>query len=93
MMKSNSLQNLQRSNSLQHLQRSLQEKRKPSDISDINPKKRRLDTRSKKTANPWKEALWFHLFSPPSCTEMVTENRYKPISCDEPDSDSLVHIH
>ena len=68
-------------------------KRKGSDVSDISHKRRRLDTRSKKTANPWKEALWFHLFSPRSCTEMVTENRDKPISCDEPDSDSLVHIH
>ena len=66
-------------------------KRKASDVSDISPKRRRLDTRSKKTANPWKEALWFHLFSPRSCTEMVTENRYKRISCDVPDS--IVHIH
>ena len=66
-------------------------KRKASDVSDISPKRRRLDTRSKKTANLWKEALWFHLFSPQSCTEMVTENSYKPIFCDEPDS--IVHIH
>ena len=29
--------------------------------------------------------------SPRSCTEMVTENMDKPISCDEPDS--IVHIH
>ena len=66
-------------------------KRKASDVSDISPKRRRLDTRSKKTANPWKEALWFHLFSPRSCTEMVTENSYKPISCHVPDS--IVYIH
>ena len=66
-------------------------KRKASDISDINPNKRRLDTRSKKTANPWKEAFYFQIFSPRSCTEMVTENMYKPISCDVPDS--IVHIH
>ena len=66
-------------------------KRKASDISDITPKKRRLDTRSKKTFNPWKEAFYFQLFSPRSCTEMVTENMYKPISCDVPDS--IVHIH
>ena len=66
-------------------------KRKASDVSDISPKRRRLDTCSKKTANLWKEALWFHLFSPRSCTEMVTENSYKPISCDVPDS--IVHIH
>ena len=36
-------------------------KRKASDVSDITPKKRRLDTRLKKTANLWKEALLFHL--------------------------------
>ena len=52
---------------------------------------KKIKTHSKKTANPWEEAFWFHLFLPRSCTEMVTENRYKPISCDE--SDSLVHIH
>ena len=68
-------------------------KRKASDVSDTNPKKRRLDTRLKKTANLWKEAFYFQLFSPQSCTEMVTENRDKQISCDEPDSDSIVHIH
>ena len=68
-------------------------KRKASDVSDITPKKRRLDTRLKKTANLWREAFYFQLFSPRSCTEMVTENRDKQISCDEPDSDSIVHIH
>ena len=44
-------------------------KRKASDVSDINPKKRRLDTRLKKTANLWKEAFYFQLFSPRSCTK------------------------
>ena len=66
-------------------------KRKASGVSDITPKKRRLDTRLKKTANLWKEAFYFQLFSPQSCKEMVTENMYKPISCDVPDS--IVHIH
>ena len=68
-------------------------KRKASAVSDISPKRRRLDTCSK-TSNPWEEALLFHLrislLSPRSCTEMVTENRDKPLSCDEPDS--IVHI-
>ena len=36
-------------------------KRKASDISDITPKRRRLDTRKMKTSNPWEEALLFHL--------------------------------
>ena len=70
-------------------------KRNASDVSGISPKRRRLDTRSKKTSNPWEEALLFHLqsslLSPLSCTEMVMENRDKQISCDEPDS--IVHIH
>ena len=70
-------------------------KRKPSDISDISPKRRRLDTRSKKTVSRGKKTYCFICksasHSPRSCTEMVTENWDKPISCDEPDS--LVHIH
>ena len=36
-------------------------KRKASDISDITPKRRHLDTRTMKTSNPWEEALLFHL--------------------------------
>ena len=36
-------------------------KRKASDISDITPKRRHLDTRKMKTSNPWEEALLFHL--------------------------------
>ena len=72
-------------------------KRKPSDISDISTKRRRLDTRSKKTVSRGKKPYCFICkstsHSPQSCTEMVTENCNKPISCDEPGSDSLVHIH
>ena len=75
-------------------------KRKSSDVSDINPKKRRLDTRKMKTVKRTKTGKKTYCFicisashSPRSCTEMVTENRDKPISCDEPDSDSIVHIH
>ena len=73
-------------------------KRKTSDVSDISPKRRRLDTRSKKTVNCTKRGNKTYCFicksashSPRSCTEMVTENMDKPISCDEPDS--IVHIH
>ena len=73
-------------------------KRKASDISDITPKRRRLDTRKMKTVKRTKTGKKTYCFicksashSPRSCTEMVTENRDKPISCDEPDS--LVHIH
>ena len=70
-------------------------KRKASDVSDINPKKRRLDTHSKKTVSRGKKPYCFICksasHSPQSCTEMVTENRDKQISCDEPDS--IVHIH
>ena len=73
-------------------------KRKASDVSDISPKKRRLDTRSKKTVKRTKTGKKTYCFicksashSPRSCTEMVTENRDKQISCDEPDS--IVHIH
>ena len=70
------------------------------DISDISPKRRRLDTRSKKTAirtQTGKKPYCFicksdsHL--PQSCTEMVAENWDKVISHDEPDSDSIVHFH
>ena len=75
-------------------------KRKASDISDISPKRRHLDTRSKKTVKRTKTGKKPYCFickstthSPRSCTEMVTENWDKPISCDEPDSDSIVHIH
>ena len=75
-------------------------KRKASDVSDISPKRRRLDTRSKKTVKRTKTGKKTYCFkcksashSPRSCTEMVTENWDKPISCDEPDSDSIVHIH
>ena len=75
-------------------------KRKASDVSDISPKRRRLDTRSKKTVSRGKTGKKTYCFicksashSPRSCTEMVTENRDKPLSCDEPDSDSIVHIH
>ena len=73
-------------------------KRKASDVSDINPKKRRLDTRLKKTVNCTKRGKKTYCFIcksashlPRSCTEMVMENRDKPFSCDE--SDSIVHIH
>ena len=75
-------------------------KRKPSDVSDINPKKRRLDTRKMKTVKRTKTGKRTYCFickstshSPRCCTEMVTENLDKQISCDEPDSDSLVRIH
>ena len=70
------------------------------DISDISPKRRRLDTRSKKTAIRTKTGKKPYYFicksdshSPRSCTEMVAENWDKVISHDEPDSDSIVHIH
>ena len=70
-------------------------KRKASDVSDITPKRRRLDTRKMKTVRRGKKTYCFICksasHSPPSCTEMVTENRDKQISCDEPDS--IVHIH
>ena len=73
-------------------------KRKASDISDVSPKRRRLDTRSKKTVKRTKTGKKTYCFicksathSPRSCTEMVTENWDKQISCDEPDS--IVHIH
>ena len=70
-------------------------KRKASDVSDINPKKRRLDNHSKKTVSRGKKPYCFICksasHSPRSCTEMVTENWDKQISCDEPDS--IVHIH
>ena len=73
-------------------------KRKASDVSDISPKRRRLDTRSKKTVSRGKTGKKPYCFicksashSPRSCTEMVTENWDKQISCDEPDS--IVHIH
>ena len=56
-------------------------KRKASDVSDISPKRRRLDTRSKKTVNCTKRGKKTYCFicksashSPRSCTEMVTEN-------------------
>ena len=75
-------------------------KRKASDVSDITPKKRRLDTRKMKTVKRTKTGKKTYCFicksashSPRSCTEMVTENWDKPISCDEPDSDSIVHTH
>ena len=65
--------------------------------SDISPKRRRLDTRSKKTAICGKKPYCFICKSdshtPRSCTEMVAENWDKPISSDEPDSNSIVHIH
>ena len=70
------------------------------DLSDISPKRRRLDTRSKKTAIHTKTGKKPYCFicksdshSLRSCTEMVAENWDKPISSDEPDSDSIVHIH
>ena len=67
-------------------------KRKASDVSDITPKKRRLDTRKMKTVSRGKKPYCFICKSAShSCTEMVTENWDKQISCDEPDS--LVHIH
>ena len=69
------------------------------DISDISPKRRHLDTRSKKTAIRTKTGKKPYCFicksnshSPRSCTEMVVENWDKAISHDEPDSDSIVHI-
>ena len=70
------------------------------DISDISPQRRRLHTRSKKTAIRTKTGKKPYCFicksdshSPRSCTEMVAENWDKVISHDEPDSDSIVHIH
>ena len=70
------------------------------DISDISPKRRRLDTRSKKTAICTKTGKKPYCFicksdshTPRSCTEMVAENWDKPNSSDEPDCDSIVHIH
>ena len=79
-------------------------KRKAPEIDifdfDISPKRRRLDTRSKKTAICTKTGKKPYCFicksdshSPRSCTEMVAENSDKAISHDEPDSDSIVHIH
>ena len=69
------------------------------DISDISPKRRRLDTCSKKTAIRTKTGKRPYCFicksdshSPHSCTEMVAENWDKAISHDETDSDSIVHI-
>ena len=53
-------------------------KRKASDVSDITPKKRRLDTRKMKTVSRGKKPYCFICksasHSPRSCTEMVTEN-------------------
>ena len=73
-------------------------KRKASDVSDITPNKRRLDTRKMKTVKRTKRRKKTYCFicksashSPRSCTEMVTENWDKPISCDEPDSLVLIH--
>ena len=70
------------------------------DISDISPKRRRLDTCSKKTAICTKTGKKPYCFicksdshSPRSCKEMVGENWDKAISHDEPNSDSIVHIH
>ena len=75
-------------------------KRKASDVSDVSPKRRRLDTRKMKTVKRTKTGKKTYCFickspshSPRSCTEMVTENWDKQISCEKPDSDSLVHIH
>ena len=76
-------------------------KRKASepDISDISPKRRRLDTRKIKTANHTKTGKKPYCFicksdshTPRSCTEMVAENWDKQISHDKPNSDSKVHI-
>ena len=74
-------------------------KRKASDVSDISPKRRRIDTRKMKTVKRTKTGKKTYCFicksnshSPPSYTQMVTENRDKPISCDEPDSDSIANI-
>ena len=70
-------------------------KRKASEIdifdfdinSDITPKRRRLDTRSKKTVIRGKKPYSFICKSdshtPRSCTEMVTENSDKMIPSDE----------
>ena len=73
-------------------------KRKASDVSDITSMRRRLATRKMKTVKRTKTGKKTYCFicksashSPRSCTEMVMENRDKPISCDEPDS--IVHIH
>ena len=74
-------------------------KRKAPEIDifdfDISPKRRRLDTCSKKTAIRTKTGKKPYCFicksdshSPPSCTEMVAENWDKAISHDEPESDS-----
>ena len=53
-------------------------KRKASDVSDITPKRRRVDTRSKKTVSRGKKTYCFICksasHSPRSCTEMVMEN-------------------
>ena len=70
-------------------------KRKASDVSDITPKRRLLDTRKMKTVSRGKKTYCFICksasHSPRSCTDMVMENWDKQISCDEPDS--IVHIH
>ena len=68
------------------------------DLSDISPKRRRLDTRStairtKTGKKPYCFICKSDSHSPRSCTEMVAENWDKVISHDEPDSDSIVHIH
>ena len=68
------------------------------DISDISPKRRRLDTRStairtKTGKKPYCFICKSDSHSPRYCTEMVAENWDKAISHDEPDSDSIVHIH
>ena len=75
-------------------------KRKASDISNISPKRRRLGTHKMKTVNQAKTGKKTYCFIcksasrlPESCTEKVTDNWDKPISYDEPYSDSKVHIH
>ena len=95
-----SIEKQQTESSVSTVKPSRKRKAPEPDISDISPKRRRLDTRSKKTAIHTKTGKKPYCFicksdsrSPRSCTEMVAENWDKAISHDEPDSDSIVHIH
>ena len=70
------------------------------DVSDISPKRRRVDTRNIEAAIPVKTEKKPYCFigksdshTPRSCTEIVTNNWDKPIPFDETDSDSKMHIH
>ena len=73
------------------------------DVSDISPKKRRLNTHTKYTATHRKTGKTLIVsfvnqdsHPPGSCTEVGAENWDKPIPLDGPHSecsDSIVHIH